>query len=58
MMAALLYSLFTMHCGMCIRWALERMGKLPSGALRLPLLEMEQQHHQHVEEALQAAGCL
>jgi hypothetical protein len=34
------------------------MGKLPSGALRLPLLEMEQQHHQQVEQALQAAGCL
>lgn len=39
------------------KWALSAMGKIKSG-IRLPLLSLDQQHHQTVKEALQHAGVL
>jgi len=35
-----------------VKWALERMGKLPSGLLRLPLVELSELYHTRVETAL------
>jgi len=41
-----------------VKWALARMGKLPSGALRLPLATLSEPFHTRVETALAQAGLI
>jgi 4-hydroxy-tetrahydrodipicolinate synthase len=41
-----------------VKWALARMGKMPSLGYRLPLVALDSQHHATVEAALQDAGLL
>jgi dihydrodipicolinate synthase/N-acetylneuraminate lyase len=40
-----------------VKWALEQMGKIPTG-IRLPLTTLSIQHHETVRAALTAAGLL
>jgi 4-hydroxy-tetrahydrodipicolinate synthase len=40
-----------------VKWALNRMGKIPAG-LRLPLVAMNPRHEEAVSAALRAAGAL
>jgi 4-hydroxy-tetrahydrodipicolinate synthase len=40
-----------------VKWSLARMGRIVEG-LRLPLTPLASQHHETVERALRAAGCL
>jgi 4-hydroxy-tetrahydrodipicolinate synthase len=40
-----------------VKWALQRMGRIPEG-IRLPLVPMESSHQPRVEAALRAAGVL
>lgn len=40
-----------------VKWALERMGKIPGG-IRLPLTPLSEQYHGRIEAALRQAECL
>lgn len=40
-----------------VKWALERMGRIPAG-IRLPLVPLDPQYHRRVSGALQLAGVL
>ena len=42
-------------CEEPVKWALERMGKIQKG-IRLPLVDLDEQFHQPVLEALVHAG--
>ena len=54
-LAALHHSLFLESNPVPVKWALQEMGKM-SGGIRLPLVELDQQYHVEVREALAQAG--
>lgn len=41
-----------------VKWALQRMGKMPTAFCRPPLCEMALEHYSIVEEALTTSGCI
>lgn len=56
-LAALHRDLFVESNPIPVKWALERMGRIPGG-IRLPLTPLDARYHAAVESALQRAGLL
>ncbi|WP_072282057.1 4-hydroxy-tetrahydrodipicolinate synthase [Rappaport israeli] len=55
--ATLHEAMFTQTNPMPVKWALQRMGKIDNG-IRLPLVELDEEHQSIVEKALQQAKIL
>lgn len=56
-LAALHRDLFCEPNPIPVKWALQRMGRIPGG-IRLPLVSLDPQFHSRIEAALRAAGAL
>ena len=54
-LAALHRDLFVEANPVPVKWALQKMGKIPAG-IRLPLVELNSQYHVKVLDAIQQAG--